>query len=130
MLALAPPLAFLAAEAYLFDGDWQFPLDDSWIHLVFARSLAHGEGLAFNPGELVAGTTAPLWTALLGLLAALPGSIFLWAKLAGIAAQAGSVLLVYSSPGGSRSRRRAPRSPPAWWRRATGSSGRRSRAWR
>ena len=96
VLALAPPLAFLAAEAYLFDGDWQFPLDDSWIHLVFARSLAHGEGLAFNPGELVAGTTAPLWTALLGLLAALPGSIFLWAKLAGIAAQAGSVLLVYS----------------------------------
>ena len=95
-LALAPPLAFIAAEAYLFDGDWQFPLDDSWIHLVFARSLAHGEVLAFNPRELVAGTTAPLWTALVGLLAALPGSIFLWAKLAGIAAQAGSVLLVYS----------------------------------
>ena len=96
LLALLPPLAFLAAEAWLFDGDWQFPLDDSWIHLVFARSLAHGEGLAFNPQELVAGTTAPLWTALLGLLAALPGSILLWTKLAGIAAQAASVLLVYS----------------------------------
>ena len=93
-LALALPLLLLAAEAWLFDGDWQFPLDDSWIHLVFARSLAHGQGLAFNPQELVAGTTAPLWTALLGLLAMLPGSIFLWAKLAGIAAQAGSVLLV------------------------------------
>ena len=96
LLALLPPLAFLAAEAWLFDGDWQFPLDDSWIHLVFARSLAHGEGLAFNPQELVAGTTAPLWTALLGLLAALPGSLLLWTKLAGVAAHTASVLLVYS----------------------------------
>ena len=96
LLALAPPLLYLAAEAWLFDGDWQLPLDDSWIHLVFARSLALGQGLAFNPRELVAGMTAPLWTALLGLLALLPGSILLWAKLAGIAAQAGSVLLVYA----------------------------------
>ena len=95
LLALLPPLLFLAAEAYLFDGDWQLPLDDSFIHLVFARSLAQGEGLAFNPGEPVAGTTAPLWTALLGLLAGLPGSIFLWTKFAGIAAQTGSVFLVY-----------------------------------
>jgi len=93
-LALVPPLLLLAAEAWLFDGDWQFPLDDSWIHLVFARSLAEGRGLAFNPQQLVAGTTAPLWTALLGLLSMLPGSIFVWTKLAGIAAQAGSVLLV------------------------------------
>lgn len=93
-LALAPPLLLLAAEAWLFDGDWQFPLDDSFIHLVFARSLAEGRGLAFNPHQLVAGTTAPLWTALLGLLSMLPGSIFVWTKLAGIAAQAGNVLLV------------------------------------
>jgi hypothetical protein len=96
LLALLPALLLLAAEAYLFDGDWQFPLDDSWIHLVFARSLAHGQGLAFNPGELVAGTTAPLWTALVGLLSLLPGSPLLWAKLAGIGAHAGSVLLLYA----------------------------------
>ncbi|MEO8275930.1 MAG: hypothetical protein ABI639_06890 [Thermoanaerobaculia bacterium] len=94
-LALLPALIFLVAESWLFDGDLQLPLDDSWIHLVFARSLSHGNGLAFNPGELVAGTTAPLWTALLGLLALLPGSPILWAKLAGIAAQAGSVFAVH-----------------------------------
>lgn len=94
-LAIVPSLLYLAAEAYLFDGDWQFPLDDSWIHLVFARSLAHGEGLAFNSGEQVAGTTAPLWTALLGLLTLLPGTIFLWAKAAGIAFHAASVALVF-----------------------------------
>ncbi len=83
-----PALALLAAERYVFGAEWGFPLDDSWIHLVFARSLAAGEGLAFNPGELVAGTTAPLWTALLGLLAFLPGSPLLWAKLAGVALHA------------------------------------------
>ncbi len=96
LFALLPPLVFLAAEAYLFDGDWQFPLDDSWIHLTLARSLAQGHGLEFNPGQQVAATTAPLWTALLGLLASLPGAFFLWAKLAGIAAQAASVLLVFT----------------------------------
>lgn len=88
LLAAIPALALLAAERYVFGGEWGFPLDDSWIHLVFARALAAGEGLAFNPGALVAGTTAPLWTALLGLLYLLPGSPLLWAKLAGVALHA------------------------------------------
>jgi hypothetical protein len=39
-----------------------FPLDDSWIHLTFARNIARGWGLAYNHGEPVAGSTAPLWT--------------------------------------------------------------------
>jgi hypothetical protein len=87
-LALLPPLALAAAERYLFGDLDGFPLDDSWIHLVFARHLAHGDGLVFNPGQPVAGSTAPLWTAILALLATLPGSAVLWAKAAGIAAQA------------------------------------------
>ena len=86
--ALLPPLALAAAERYLFGDLDGFPLDDSWIHLVFARHLAQGDGLAFNLGERVAGSTAPLWTALLALLAALPGPAVLWAKAAGAAAQA------------------------------------------
>jgi len=90
LLAALPPLALLAAERFVFGAEWGFPLDDSWIHLVFARSLAAGQGLSFNPGELVAATTAPLWTALLGLAALLPGSSPLWTKLLGIACQAAS----------------------------------------
>jgi hypothetical protein len=39
-----------------------FPLDDSWIHLTFARNLSRGWGFAYNQGEPVAGSTAPLWT--------------------------------------------------------------------
>ncbi len=86
MVALLPALAVLAAEAWV-DGDLAgLPLDDPWIHLQFARELAAGHGLAYRAGTLVAGTTAPLWTALLALLAPLPGPAAAWAKLAGLAA--------------------------------------------
>jgi len=37
------------------------PLDDAWIHLVYARSLAALHGFAFNPGQLETGSTSPLW---------------------------------------------------------------------
>ena len=43
-----------------------FPLDDSWIHLQFARNLAEGRGFSYNPGVPVSGSTAPLWTLALG----------------------------------------------------------------
>ena len=42
-----------------------FPLDDSWIHMVFARNIATGHGFAFNPDHPISGATAPLWTLLL-----------------------------------------------------------------
>lgn len=76
---------YFVAQAVLLDGQIGFPLDDSWIHQQFARNLARGDGLSFQPGELVAGSTAPLWTALLSLLFWLPGNVVLWTQLAGIA---------------------------------------------
>lgn len=42
--------------------------DDAFIYLRFAQNLARGDGWAFNPGETIAGTTSPLFTALLALL--------------------------------------------------------------
>lgn len=83
--ALLTCLGYLAVEVWLLSGDLGFPLDDSWIHLQFARNLAEGRGLAYNPGELVTGSTAPLWTALLALLFLLPGSVIVWTKLLGVA---------------------------------------------
>jgi hypothetical protein len=77
-------LRYLFAEVGRLRGGLGLPLDDSWIHLQFARNLAHGLGLSFNPGELVTGSTAPLWTALLALLFPLPGNVILWTKLLGI----------------------------------------------
>jgi len=44
------------------------PLDDAWIHFQFARNLARGDGLSFNPGHPTSGSTAPLWTVLLAAL--------------------------------------------------------------
>ncbi|HEX3526502.1 MAG TPA: hypothetical protein VH988_05500 [Thermoanaerobaculia bacterium] len=88
LAALVVCCAYLAAEAYMLDSDLGFPLDDSWIHLQFARNLATGHGLSYNAGELVTGSTAPLWTALLSLLFYLPGpsgAIVAWTKLLGIA---------------------------------------------
>lgn len=78
-------LRYLLAEIARLKGGLGFPLDDSWIHLQFARNLARGLGLAYNPGHLVTGSTAPLWTALLSLLFLLPGSVVVWTKALGIA---------------------------------------------
>src|SRR5437762_3413383 len=38
----------------------QFPLDDAWIHRVYARSFAWAHGLAYNDAQ-EAGCTSPLW---------------------------------------------------------------------
>lgn len=46
-------------------------LDDVFITYRYAQNLAAGEGLVFNPGERVFGTTAPGWALLLGVLARL-----------------------------------------------------------
>ncbi|MEI8131548.1 MAG: hypothetical protein WCG34_03880, partial [Leptolinea sp.] len=42
-----------------------FPLDDAWIHQVYARNLAMRGEWAFNPGEPSGGSTSPLWSLLL-----------------------------------------------------------------
>jgi len=83
-LAMLPCLGYLGAELYMLDGRIGLPLDDSWIHLQFARNLAAGAGLAYNVGERVAGSTAPLWTALLSLGFLLPSAAMTWAKVLGV----------------------------------------------
>ena len=42
-----------------------FPLDDSWIHQTYGRSLGTTGVWAFVPGEPSAASTAPLYTVLL-----------------------------------------------------------------
>ncbi|MDE3092055.1 MAG: hypothetical protein KGJ80_21995, partial [Chloroflexota bacterium] len=44
-----------------------FPLDDAWIHQVYARNLATRGEFAFFPGQPSAGSTSPLWTIMLAL---------------------------------------------------------------
>lgn len=84
LAGLVAALRYLLAEIARLKGGLGFPLDDSWIHLQFARNLAAGAGLSYNSGELVTGSTAPLWTALLALLFPLPGNVVVWTKLLGV----------------------------------------------
>src|SRR4051794_40632007 len=71
------------AEVGRLKGGLGLPLDDGFIHLQFARNLAHGAGLSYNPGHFVTGSTAPLWTALLSLVFLLPGNPLAWTQLLG-----------------------------------------------
>jgi hypothetical protein len=67
LAAVVPLTLFLLRERQIA-GSAGFPLDDSWIHLHFARNIAEGAGFSYNPGVPVAGSTAPLWTLLLAFL--------------------------------------------------------------
>jgi hypothetical protein len=62
---LLPALILFAGAAWLLGGGPHartgFPLDDAWIHRVYARSFAHLQGFAYNPGQQETGATSPLW---------------------------------------------------------------------
>src|SRR5213593_4629907 len=96
LLAAALPLAVLLLRERLIAGSAGFPLDDSWIHLHFARNIAEGAGFAYNPGVPVAGSTAPLWTLLLAGVFALLGSHPFWAKVGGMTAALATAFLARS----------------------------------
>jgi len=72
-----------------------FPLDDSWIHLHFARNLAAGFGFSYNPGVPVAGSTAPLWTLLVAAGAVVAGPSLVLAKVLGVLATLAAGMLTW-----------------------------------
>jgi len=51
-----------------------FTLDDSWIHLVFARTIYKGRPWEYSPGYPSTGSTSPLWSIILAPLFALTGN--------------------------------------------------------
>jgi arabinofuranosyltransferase len=93
MLAAVLPLVLFLTRERLVAGTAGFPLDDSWIHLHFARNLAEGAGFAYNPGRPVAGSTAPLWTLLLAGACLLAGASVGVAKALGVACALGAAVL-------------------------------------
>ncbi|MBW8011166.1 MAG: hypothetical protein FVQ83_07995 [Chloroflexi bacterium] len=60
-----------------------FPLDDSWIHQTYARNLARAGEWAFFPGQPSAGSTSPIWAAILSIGHALRLGPFVWTFLLG-----------------------------------------------
>lgn len=92
LAAAAIPLVLFVAGERRIAGASGFPLDDAWIHLHFARNLAEGAGFSYNPGVPVAGSTAPLWTLLLGVGFALFGPSIVLVKIAGVVATLAAAL--------------------------------------
>lgn len=80
--AITLPMVYFVRELVIA-GTAGFPLDDSWIHLVFARNIARGDFFAYNAHEPVAGSTSPLWSVVLGLGFALTHSPVIMPKVLG-----------------------------------------------
>jgi hypothetical protein len=79
--ALGAVLSYLLVSELIFRIG--FPLDDSWIHLTYARNLAeHGEW-AFRLGQRSAGSTSPLWTVLLSIGFLIDLAPYVWTFLLG-----------------------------------------------
>jgi len=81
LASLASISVYLLASALFFRVG--FPLDDSWIHLTYARNLVVFGEWAFQPGRPSAGSTAPLWTGLLAIGFLLKLAPYLWTYLLG-----------------------------------------------
>ncbi len=93
-VAACLPLVLFALIERRLAGVAGFPLDDSWIHLHFARNIAEGAGFSYNPGVPVAGSTAPLWTLLLALGAFVFGSSLAMVKAVGVTTALGTTIVV------------------------------------
>ena len=92
-LAAIASLSLFSLQEARIAGEAGFPLDDSWIHLHFARNLAEGAGFSYNPGHPVAGSTAPLWTLLIAAGFALGGPAPWVVKSLGVLLTVGTALV-------------------------------------
>jgi hypothetical protein len=79
---------------YLIVGESGFPLDDSWIHQVYARNLAEAGQWAFIPGQPSGASTSPLYTLLLAVGYALNIDFMIWTHLLGWLALGSAGVLV------------------------------------
>lgn len=66
-IAAALAVGFYVLAAYWQNGEFGFPLDDAWIHQVYARNLGTRLEFSFFAGQPSSGSTSPLWALLLGL---------------------------------------------------------------
>jgi len=77
-------IALYMSQEHKVNGRFGFPLDDSWIHMQFAKNIGTGAGFSYNAGISVAGSTAPLWTFILAIPFISSLYPILFSKLAGV----------------------------------------------
>jgi hypothetical protein len=94
-LVLAMFAALHLHEEWKVAGAFGFPLDDAWIHCQFARNLARGHGMSYNPGVPMSGSTAPLWTFLLAGSYFISSNLILTSKVMSLVLYALSSVLVF-----------------------------------
>jgi len=66
-IALLIGVCFLAITARLLPGPRT--IDDAFITFRYARNIVEGQGFVYNPGSQVLGTTTPLYTVLMAVIA-------------------------------------------------------------
>jgi hypothetical protein len=93
---IALTLIILAA-LFLWPAAWEFPMDDTYIHFVYAQNMAEDGRLFFNhPDEVGVGSTSLTWVLLLAGAYRVGIPLHLAAKLLGILALIGSGWALYS----------------------------------
>lgn len=91
---VAAGLALLAAARAALWGVLPLANEDAYITFRFARNLAAGHGLTYNPGERTFGFTSPLWTLWCALGQRLFGDPLIWTRLSAIAADAITLVIL------------------------------------
>lgn len=91
--ALFLVVSLVLVMVYVLTAGGGFPLDDSWIHQVFARNLATLGEWSFVPGESAAASTAPLYTVFLAVGYAVSIDYALWTHVLGALALAAAGML-------------------------------------
>jgi hypothetical protein len=88
------PILILLATRILFWIRMPFAAEDAYITFRYARNLALGNGLVYNPGERVFGFTSPLWTLWSAAGCLVIGDPVPWARTWSVAADAVVLALV------------------------------------
>jgi arabinofuranosyltransferase len=97
--ATSPPrwvVPVLAVIAMALAWSMRFVQDDAYISFRYARNLAEGHGLVFQPGDKVQGFTNPLWTMLLAIPHLLGRDPALFSQLVGVACAGGTVVVSFA----------------------------------
>ena len=91
-IALALALVLVVAWGVLW---WPYTVDDTYITLHYARTIADGIGAVFNPGEHVEGYSCPAWVFLLAGCFAVGIDALITAKFSGIVCSLLLCVLLY-----------------------------------
>ena len=91
VLVLACVLLFVALAAPLRS----CLVDDTYIHMQYARNLAESGELSFNRGDPTYGATSPLWVFVLSVAYRLGGDLQFWCRALSWAFAAATIALLY-----------------------------------